>query len=41
MPDLDAKHDARLATYAATATAVSLLSDRRLGDLLAAARPAG
>lgn len=41
MPDPDAKHDARLATYAATATAVSLLSDRRLGDLLAAARPAG
>lgn len=41
MPDPNAKHDARLATYAATATALHLLSDRRLGDLLAAARPAG
>ena len=41
MPDPNAKHDARLATYAATATALSLLSDRRLGELVAAARPAG
>ncbi len=41
MPDPNAKHDARLATYAATATALSLLSDRRLGELLAAARPVG
>lgn len=41
MPDPNAKHGARLATYAATATALSLLSDRRLGELLAAARPIG
>ena len=41
MPDPNAKHDARLATYAATATALSLLSDRRLGELLAAARRVG
>ena len=41
MPDPNAKHDARLATYAATATALSLLSDRHLGELLAAARRVG
>ena len=41
MPDPNSKHGARLATYAATATALSLLSDRRLGELLAAARPIG
>jgi hypothetical protein len=34
VPDPNAKHNARLATYAATATALSLLSDRRLGELL-------
>jgi Protein kinase domain len=39
--DPNAKHDARLATYAATSTALSLLSDRRLGELVAAARPVG
>ena len=41
MPDPNAKRDARLAAYAATATALSLLSDRRLGELVAAARPVG
>jgi hypothetical protein len=41
LPDPNAKHNARLAAYAATATALSLLSDRRLGELLAAARRVG
>ena len=41
MPSPNAKRDARLAAYAATATALSLLSDRRLGELVAAARPVG
>ena len=36
-----AKHRVRFAAYTATATALSLYSDRRLGEMLAAAGPAG
>ncbi|OIJ99883.1 hypothetical protein [Streptomyces monashensis] len=41
MRDSDPFHAARLATYATVATRLSLLSDRRLGEAVAAADPLG
>ncbi|MFI9274290.1 protein kinase family protein [Kitasatospora sp. NPDC052896] len=41
MPDPDPRYGARFATYRAVATRLALLSDRRLGEALAAAVPLG
>ncbi|AJF70248.1 hypothetical protein [Streptomyces vietnamensis] len=41
MHHLDPRHAARLATYGTVATRLSLLSDRRLGEVVAAADPLG
>ncbi|MFJ9641573.1 protein kinase family protein [Streptomyces sp. NPDC004244] len=41
MPHSESRHAARLAAYGATATRLSLLSDRRLGEVVASAPPVG